>query len=699
MKSYVFDIETDGLLDAMTCIHVLVLRDVETGEVLDFADAKYGSRSVEKGVRLLQDARCIVGHNSTKFDIPAIQKVFPWFRPAYVFTEDDIRNGRGHLDTLTLARLIWPAIGGKEGSDTKLIQKGKLPGKLYGSHGLEAWGHRLGLFKGDYKARKEEEAKALGMTEDRDIYEFVWGTWNQEMHDYCILDTEVTLELLKRAQRKAYEPRAVWLETRFAHILAEQERFGFGFDREAAGKLYSTLVGRRLELKGKLQDAFPPRYEPVETKAFGRTARYWRQHEHGSVTRLVKRKGLLPQEQRGFYEEQEQGNEFTRIEWVEFNPSSRQQIAKRLKEQGWEPQEFTDSGQPKIDETILEKLPYPEAAVLAEYFLVEKRIGQLAEGDQAWLRLESQGRIHGSVNTNGAVTGRCTHSNPNVAQVPKVGSPYGADCRALFVSTLGTLVGADLSGLELRCLAHFMARYDDGAYGRVLLDGDIHWANVVALSLTDDARNDALLIHKLFRNAAKTFIYAFLYGAGDLKIGLTIYELVIIPARKAQHNAWAELQHEFFGTYEVPTEAELTAGGKKLKATFMRKTPALKALKKAVTDKAKQGTIKGMDGRVLVIRSAHAALNTLLQSAGALIAKLATVFAYDELTTRGYIFGKDWALVAHIHDEMQADCKKEIADEVGTVLVDSMRKAGLFFGFRLPVDGEWKTGRNWCETH
>jgi DNA polymerase-1 len=302
--------------------------------------------------------------------------------------------------------------------------------------------------------------------------------------------------------------------------------------------------------------------------------------------------------ERGYYSREDEGSEFTRIEWVEFNPSSRHHIAKRLQEKGWHPLEFTDSGQPKISETILEALIYPEAAVLAEHFLVEKRIGQLAEGDQAWLRLEVNGVIHGSVNTNGAVTGRCTHSNPNIAQCPKVGSPYGAECRALFRARLGRLVGADLAGLELRCLAHFMARYDDGEYGRILLEGDIHWANVVALGLTDQVRDDTQLIHKLFRNAAKTFIYAFLYGAGDLKIGATIYELVIIAARKAGYEGWADLQEKFFGTRsaEGPDEAALTKGGKKLKQTFMRKTPALKALKDAVTQAATEGHDQG-DGR------------------------------------------------------------------------------------------------------
>lgn len=694
MITYVFDIETDGLLDKMTVIHCLVLRDADTNEVLDFSDVKYGKGSIEKGVRLLMGADRIIGHNAIKFDLPAIQKIFPWFEPRWVVTEEDVRAGKGALDTLTFSRLIWSDI--KTG-DIKRVAAGQMPGKLMGAHGLEAWGHRLKLHKGDYAKDRKADAQALGMVSDEDIYEHTWGEWSQEMHDYCILDTEVTLELWKRIQRKAYSPQAIWLEHRFAYILAMQERNGFAFDRKAAGDLYTKLVARRLQLKDELSRAFPGRWEAVEERAFKRTCKRWVDAPDGAETRFDKKKGY----RKGFYSREEEGSTFTRIEWVEFNPSSRHHIARRLKEKGWVPLEFTDGGDPKVSETILEALIYPEAEVLAEHFLVEKRIGQLAEGDQAWLRLEVNGRIHGSVNTNGAVTGRCTHSNPNIAQVPRVGSAYGDDCRGLFCAALGVLVGADLAGLELRCLAHFMARHDNGEYGRVLLEGDIHWANVQALGLTDEDRNDENPIHKLFRNAAKTFIYAFLYGAGDLKIGQTIYELVIVEARKKRINSWVQLQEHFFGTdtEEQLGEAVLKAAGKKLKNTFMRKTPALKKLKEAVTNAAQKGTIKGLDGRLLAIRSAHAALNTLLQSAGALIAKVALVFAYEELSTRGYIHGKDWALCASVHDEYQCDARKDIADEVGQVLVASMQRAGTYFGFRLPVDGEYKLGANWKETH
>ena len=648
MKRLAFDIETDGLLDDLSRIHSLVIRELDTGKVHSLHD--HNSREtprIEGGVRMLMKADQIIGHNIIKFDIPALQKVYPWFKP------------RGEVfDTLVASRLIWTNISDY---DQGRSRKGKFPGKLIGSHSLEAWGLRLGEWKGDYA--KEMAEKGLDP----------WAEWNQEMQDYCEQDVVVTVKLLEAIEKKKnYSPQALKLEHDFATIIAMQERYGFCFDEQKAVALYNKLIKRRLEIAKELQEAFPP--QTVE-EVF--------------IPKVNNRK-------MGYVK----GVPFTKRRVVEFNPSSRQMIGQRLKAMGWEPEEFTPNGQPKIDETILSKLPYPEAKLLAEHFLVEKRIGQLAEGDQAWLRLVRKGRIHGSVNTNGAVTGRCTHSNPNVAQVPGVGAPYGAECRELFCVLPGRkLVGADLSGLELRCLAHFMARYDDGEYGRILLTGDVHWANVIALGLVPDGTvrdEDNYPLHKLFRNGAKTFIYGFLYGAGDVKIGSIILDIAM---REVRDGLGDSVFKRYFKGNQTPTEDDLRRVGKRLKKTFLDKTPALAKLKDAVTKAAGRGYLIGLDGRKLHIRSAHAALNTLLQSAGALIAKQATVFTYEELSTRGYRFGPDYALVAHVHDEMQIDCREAIADEVGQVVVEAMRRAGEHFKFRCPIDGEYKVGNNWKETH
>jgi DNA polymerase-1 len=166
MTTYVFDIESDGLLDTITKIHCLVLRDADTNEVLDFSDDKYGKGSIEKGVRLLMEADCIIAHNGIKFDCPAIQKLYPWFEPRWIVDEQDVRAGRGVRDTLTYSRLIWSDISN---GDEKRVRVGQMPGKLIGSHGLEAWGYRLKLNKGDYAKNREAQAKELGMTDPRHL--------------------------------------------------------------------------------------------------------------------------------------------------------------------------------------------------------------------------------------------------------------------------------------------------------------------------------------------------------------------------------------------------------------------------------------------------------------------------------------------------------------------------------------------------
>ena len=338
---------------------------------------------------------------------------------------------------------------------------------------------------------------------------------------------------------------------------------------------------------------------------------------------------------------------------MQFNPASRDHIADRLITlKGWKPKKFTPDGKPAVDETVLKELHYPEAKLLAEYLMITKRLGQLAEGNVAWLKLEKQGKIHGSVITNGAVTGRCTHIYPNVAQVPSVSVPYGKECRELFYVPDGyKLCGVDLSSLELRVLSHFFARYDDGEYANEVLKGDVHTLNQKSAGLAT-------------RNLAKTFIYAFLYGAGDRRI------------------------------------AEITGGtvkeAKAVKEKFLKNTPAIARLRRDVlhTVEAK-GFLRGIDGRVLTIRSPHSALNTLIQSAGALIVKQATVFLHEKIKEQNL----DCNMVAHIHDEMQLQVKEDIAEYVGQQAVQSIQATKDFFNFRCELDGEYKVGNNWAETH
>jgi len=473
--------------------------------------------------------------------------------------------------------------------DFKLNKRGNFPQKLIGSHSLKAWGYRLGELKGDFNSGSES-----------------FAAYTPEMLDYCIQDTAVTNKLYHKIMEKNFSQSALDLEAEIHTLLLQQQEHGFDFNVQEAQALYSRLAQRRSDIEDELVSTFEPTIIELKTKT----------------------------------------------KTIPFNPASRMQIADRLMKRGWKPKAFTDSGEPKVDETVLSGIDMPEAKLLNEYLLLNKRIGQLATGKQAWLKMEKGGKIHGRVNHMGAVTSRCTHSNPNTAQIPSVGAPYGKECRELFISPSGySLLGADASGLELRCLAHYMAAYDDGSYADVVLNGDIHTANQMAAGLES-------------RNQAKTFIYGFLYGSGDEKTGKIIGK----------------------GAKE----------GKAIKQKFLKKLPALKYLKDAVSKAAdERGWVKGLDGRIIPIRHSHAALNTLLQSAGAIICKTWYVFISRAIKKAKL----DAQIVAFIHDEVQVVVKKGQEDETGRVILECMRDVERHFNFRCRLDSEYKYGSNWADTH
>lgn len=616
IKRLVWDLETNGLLDTVTKIHCLVIRNVTDGVVTRWTDEPAEGRfgTILDGLKHLelmhQDMGYhIGGHNTINYDHAVVDKLFPG-----VFKFDKLRT----FDTLVMARLIWSHI--KE-FDIKLMQQGRLPGSLFGRHSLEAWGVRLGLLKGDF-GKKE-------VAEDTDV----WAVFTQEMLDYCDRDTEVTGKLLERCFQENYSQQAIDLEHKIQWVMSQMQRNGFYFNVEAAAELLCQLIAHRDRLEASLKETFQP----------------WE----------VRLPDFLPKRANkalGYIA----GVPVKRTKVVLFNPRSRDHIASRLTAlYGWVPEEKTDGGKPKVDEEVMKDLPYPEAPLLTEYLMVSKRLGQLSEGDNAWLKLvNTEGRIHGSINPNGAVTGRATHSRPNISQVPSGDSPYGKECRALFGVPKGwVLVGADASGLELRCLAHYMSRWDGGAYGEVLLTGDIHSVNQKAAGLPTRAN-------------AKTFVYGWLYGAGDAKIGLIV-------------NGTAE-------------------DGKKLKARFLKGLPALAELKKAVMGRAKSKALKGLDGRSVYVRSAHSSLNTLLQSAGALVCKQWVVLVEDELQALGFKHGwdGDYALCAFVHDEQQVACRtKEIAEVVAAKCKAAITRTGEIFNFRCRLDGDAKIGSTWAETH
>jgi DNA polymerase I-like protein with 3'-5' exonuclease and polymerase domains len=577
------------------------------------------------GLKKLSKADEIIGHNILGFDIPALQKVYPEWTFKGTAT-----------DTMVLTRLLWPDIKGK---DAKLIKKGTLPGNLLGRHSLEAFGYRLGRWKGDYA----KIMKAAGIDP--------WANWNDKMQEYCEQDVEVTHALWDacQARAEAFSQRSIDLEHAVASIIIRQQNRGFAFNEKEAEALYTDLVGRQAELDTELRKTLgswevrTPFTPKANNKKFG--------YERGIPTHKVK--------------------------VIEFNPSSRHHIANRLKAlHGWKPTEFTPSGEPKVDDTILSQLQYPEAQLIAEYLMVGKRIGMLRDGKQGLLRKVRNGRIHGRVNPNGAVTGRMSHSNPNI-NIPTNDAPYGKRCRSLFRAGEGyVLVGADADALELCCLAGYMARYDGGAYIKTVLEGDktngtdIHSVNARALRLDPKAYYKVDGRDVTGRDIAKTWFYAFIYGAGDSKLKAIL--------GKAQAKA-------------------LGGSGRK---QFLKNLSALGKLVEAVKTKAqKYGALRGLDGRRLYVRHLHAALNTLLQGAGAVIMKEALVILDKKLQAGGLVPGKDYEFVANVHDEWQIETRAGFARGVGQCATAAIKEAGESFNFECPISGSYKIGETWAETH
>ena len=436
-----------------------------------------------------------------------------------------------------------------------------------------------------------------------------WEVFSPEMVEYCKRDVDVTQRLhnalMSQMQVFGFTKHCVDLEHSVAWICKEQEDNGFEFDKDGAIKLYEELTTRMTRIENDLQRVFPPIVEERYSDKTGKK---------------LKDKVTV------------------------FNVGSRQQIAERLAGKGAVWKERTPAGKPKVDEATLKKQTHiPEAKIILRYLLCQKRASHV----DSWIKAVGEdGRIHGRVRHIGAVTGRMAHSSPNMAQIPAVRAEYGKQCRELFTASDGrVLVGADASGLELRMLAHYM---DDESYTNEILSGDIHTANQTAAGLDT-------------RDQAKTFIYAFLYGAGDAKIGS------VVGGSAAQ--------------------------GRKLKTEFLENTPALAKLRSKVMDDAESGFLTGLDGRRIRVRSQHAALNTLLQGAGAVVMKQAIVILYDLLER------VDFKLVAQVHDEWQIECRPEDADFIGKSCVNAMVFAGEVLQLNCPLDGEYRVGTSWCDTH
>ena len=480
-----------------------------------------------------------------------------------------------------------------------------------GGHSLASWGERLGFDKGDH--------------ED-------WSKFSEEMLTYCIRDTEITTKLYRHLKLKELSKDALELEHATRKHCIQQEVNGWCFDLHGAILLLQDINEDLRNLEDEVHKTFTPLASwksktPVLNrwkKGGGRTAAYAREVELECHTN--------------------DDGDYGYWHYPEFNLGSRQQVGRYLTHYGWKPSKFTATGLPKVDEGTLKDVEIPEAKMIARYLMLQKRQGQVS----SWIDVYNHktGRIHSRVHTMGTVTHRMSSSNPNLQQVTASNKEYGQEMRSLFNVPDGkVIVGADLSGLELRCLAHYMK---DADYTEEILSGDIHTANQKAAGLKT-------------RDESKRFIYAYLYGGGDFLIG-----------------------NICGGSKEL---------GKKIKAEFLSNTPALANLRKRIEIASNKGYIKALDGRKVYVRSSHSALNFLLQSAGAIIAKRA--WEIFHVLADDY----DYKQLGVIHDEIQIECDPLDADAIGKLVVDAMESTTKYYKLNCPITGEYKIGKTWNDTH
>ena len=431
-----------------------------------------------------------------------------------------------------------------------------------------------------------------------------YKVYTPEMLEYCKQDVAITHKLYQVLQKegKDFSPYSIRLEHNVRVIIDQQKKNGFYLDMQKTMGLYNKLKDEATELERWSLTNFDP-----------------------TVKKLV-----------------------TKTKYISFNIGSRQQIADRLMKLGWKPRHHTDKGNIIINEAVLDKIDMPEAKKFSRFLLLQKRIAQI----KSWMKAcdDKDGRVHGSVMTLKTITGRMSHNSPNMAQIPAVRSPYGKECRDCWTVDnphTHSIVGTDASGLELRCLAHLM---DDKNFTKEVTEGDIHLYNMKKVGLKD-------------RDQAKTFIYAFIYGASSTKIG----KILNISSKE----------------------------GERIVQTYLKSMPSFRTLKDKVTRASIKGKIRGIDYRLLHIRSSHSALNTLIQGAGAVVCKVWLINMIKRINR----IGIDAKLVASIHDEYQFEVLDKDINKFGQLTKDAIKDTEKELKMKCPLDNEWKAGKTWAQTH
>lgn len=522
--------------------------------------------------------------------------------------------------------------------DTLILSRLARPDRP-GGHSLAKWGEFLGIAK--------------PVHED-------WSQWSPEMQVRCDEDAKITVKVFDRLKGMLDKyPVPCQIEHFVAWETAKMTQRGITLDVPYCRKLASEIRGEQEQVLADVKLLFPPILVPKEASASKQSKTL------KTVNSRHPLRGLL-----------DVGVAYCPVKVQEFNPSSRQQVASRLSTKyGWRPTQFTPGGAPEISEETLGELEYPEAQVFAKYLKNDKLLGYIegepkkSGGGGGWLHHERDSVVHPQFNPLGTITSRPSCSNPNLQQVPKA-----PRVRRAFRSREGrVLVGVDASGLELRMLGHYLARLDGGAYAEEVVRGDIH-------SKVRDAIGFDHGDPKTGRDYTKNIEYGMIYGAGNEKLG-----------KLAKKNARDQ---------GVTLKKSERALGKAIRAKVKEAIPGYGDLDKDVKAKAaQQGWIKGLDGRRIWMRSPHSSLNFLLQSAGIIVIKQAMLEAPSALSAVGLVEDSDYWPLLWVHDEWQVECLPEVAELVGQTLAGTFALAGATLGVRCELDGEYKIGSTWAETH
>lgn len=596
MGTIVADVEADNFLDEAKNIWQLTLAERQPSGVWVYDS--YHHETLTAGLKRLQQAEQVVGHNFIAYDVPLIHKL-----TGVVINTDNV------VDTLVLSRLGNP--NRPEG------------------HALGSWGQRLGI----PKPAHEDFSK-----------------WTPEMEHRCLKDVEINVKVFEILEPMLTGmPVACDIEHKVAVSIFKMVQAGAHFDEVKARELLNTLLTEAEEAFAIVDDLLPCVYKPKDKPKSLKKPPNRAHWAHGIL---------------------DAGVEFQEVKYVKLSVGSREDVVRYLVDKyNWEPTAFTPTGRPKVNDEVLASLPWPEAAPLASYFKIHKTLGYLngeirnGKGG-GWLHhVTKESKLHAGFIPLTAVTGRPSCVAPNLQQVPTE-----KRVRQLFTARPGwTLVGVDADGQELRCLGHYLARYDDGAYGREVVEGDIH-----------TRVQEMIGFHT--RSGTKPVEYALLYGGGNAKLGMLALKDALSVGETLGHKS-------------------LEAVGRRIRKAIMNGLVGFKKLSDNVKDRAKCGRLRGLDGRTLWVRSAHSALNLVLQSSGIIHMKMAIAMMDDALEDVGLIRGTHYELVLWVHDELQFECMPDYADLLGVTAAKCIEDAAVKLGFRVPMTGTYKVGNNWSETH